>query len=306
MRSPARLVTGTAAAALTAAALGLAIPSAHADGLGGPERTAATAAPDPADCGSVDTTAAVPCDSGGVAADDPGGVEDGLDPLADPGAGEPEELDGPDPADEPATPDDPAAVSGPSWPQTEEGDTGTGDDAGAVERPGTGTGTRPAPPRRPTPDPRSRPCPRAQAHTRAQPQPALRARGYGSRWQRRPRHRPARHGRRPGRSGGRGRCPAAAPQPPRVRHAPLRAAGGGRAVDRTALKARAWVVGIAALCGTWLVHNGAAVRTAAPSRPPPRPSPPAPSSGPAPGSPNRCAPPSRSGSASRPSAWTRP
>lgn len=100
MRSPARLVTGTAAAALTAAALGLAIPSAHADGLGGPERTAATAAPDPADCGSVDTTAAVPCDSGGVAADDPGGVEDGLDPLADPGAGEPEELDGPDPADE--------------------------------------------------------------------------------------------------------------------------------------------------------------------------------------------------------------
>ncbi|WLQ66571.1 MULTISPECIES: hypothetical protein [Streptomyces] len=146
MRSPARLVTGTAAAALTAAALGLAIPSAHADGLGGPERTAATAAPDPADCGSVDTTAEVPCDSGGVAADDPGGVEDGLDPLADPGAGEPEELDGPDPADEPATPDDPAAVSGPSWPQTEEGDTGTGDDAGAVERPGTGTGTRPAPP----------------------------------------------------------------------------------------------------------------------------------------------------------------
>ncbi|MCW8221403.1 hypothetical protein H5I60_33795, partial [Streptomyces griseolus] len=47
MRSPARLVTGTAAAALTAAALGLTTaPSAYADGLGrGPALTAATAAP---------------------------------------------------------------------------------------------------------------------------------------------------------------------------------------------------------------------------------------------------------------------
>ncbi|MFC8224269.1 class F sortase [Streptomyces sp. NPDC057287] len=35
-------------------------------------------------------------------------------------------------------------------------------------------------------------------------------------------------------------------------------------MDRTALKARAWLVGIAALCGVWLVHNGAAVRTVAP------------------------------------------
>lgn len=35
-------------------------------------------------------------------------------------------------------------------------------------------------------------------------------------------------------------------------------------MDRTALKARAWLVGIVALCGLWLVHNGAAVRTAAP------------------------------------------
>ncbi|MFD9287735.1 class F sortase [Streptomyces sp. NPDC060030] len=35
-------------------------------------------------------------------------------------------------------------------------------------------------------------------------------------------------------------------------------------MDRTALKAKAWLAGIAALCGTWLVHNGAAVRTAAP------------------------------------------
>lgn len=35
-------------------------------------------------------------------------------------------------------------------------------------------------------------------------------------------------------------------------------------MDRTPLKARAWLVGIAALCGIWLVHNGASVRTLAP------------------------------------------
>ncbi|MEU8704853.1 class F sortase [Streptomyces sp. NPDC048565] len=35
-------------------------------------------------------------------------------------------------------------------------------------------------------------------------------------------------------------------------------------MDRTALRARAWLVGVAALCGTWLVHNGAAPRTVAP------------------------------------------
>ncbi|MEV3997026.1 hypothetical protein AB0K62_15300 [Streptomyces halstedii] len=52
MRSPARLVTGTAAAALTAAALGLTTaPSAYADGLGrGPALTAATVAPDAGGC----------------------------------------------------------------------------------------------------------------------------------------------------------------------------------------------------------------------------------------------------------------
>ncbi|WP_406411885.1 hypothetical protein OG923_23655 [Streptomyces halstedii] len=52
MRSPARLVTGTAAAALTAAALGLTTaPSAYADGLGGgPALTAATPAPDAGEC----------------------------------------------------------------------------------------------------------------------------------------------------------------------------------------------------------------------------------------------------------------
>ncbi|MFJ3280661.1 hypothetical protein [Streptomyces halstedii] len=52
MRSPARLVTGTAAAALAAAALGLTTaPSAYADGLGrGPALTAATAAPEAGEC----------------------------------------------------------------------------------------------------------------------------------------------------------------------------------------------------------------------------------------------------------------
>ncbi|MFF2728146.1 class F sortase [Streptomyces sp. NPDC058008] len=33
-------------------------------------------------------------------------------------------------------------------------------------------------------------------------------------------------------------------------------------MDRTALRARAWLAGIAALCGVWLVHNGAATGTA--------------------------------------------
>ncbi|MFE9824917.1 class F sortase [Streptomyces sp. NPDC005791] len=35
-------------------------------------------------------------------------------------------------------------------------------------------------------------------------------------------------------------------------------------MDRTALKARAWLAGITALCGIWLVGNGAATRTVAP------------------------------------------
>ncbi|MDF6021258.1 hypothetical protein [Streptomyces sp. JH34] len=145
MRSPARLVTGTAAAALTAAALGLAIPSAHADGLGGPERTVATAAPGSSDCGPEDVVATAPCDSGGTV-DDPGGAEGGLDPLAEPGSGEPEAADGTDLAGDLGVPEDPPAESEPSWPQTEEGDTGTGDEAGTVRQPGAGTGTRPTPP----------------------------------------------------------------------------------------------------------------------------------------------------------------
>ncbi|MEU0132445.1 class F sortase [Streptomyces sp. NPDC006296] len=35
-------------------------------------------------------------------------------------------------------------------------------------------------------------------------------------------------------------------------------------MDRTTLRARAWLTGIAALCGAWLIHQGAAVETAAP------------------------------------------
>ncbi|MGW4229030.1 class F sortase [Streptomyces sp. NPDC004980] len=35
-------------------------------------------------------------------------------------------------------------------------------------------------------------------------------------------------------------------------------------MDRTTLRSRAWLVGIAALCGVWLVQNGAATRTVAP------------------------------------------
>ncbi|MET7364588.1 class F sortase [Streptomyces sp. NPDC005566] len=35
-------------------------------------------------------------------------------------------------------------------------------------------------------------------------------------------------------------------------------------MDRTTLRSRAWLVGVTALCGVWLVQNGAATRTAAP------------------------------------------
>ncbi|MEV7299689.1 class F sortase [Streptomyces clavifer] len=35
-------------------------------------------------------------------------------------------------------------------------------------------------------------------------------------------------------------------------------------MDRTTLRSRAWLVGVAALCGVWLVQNGAVPRTAAP------------------------------------------
>uniref|UniRef100_A0AAU3GYH8 Gram-positive cocci surface proteins LPxTG domain-containing protein n=1 Tax=Streptomyces sp. NBC_01401 TaxID=2903854 RepID=A0AAU3GYH8_9ACTN len=166
MHSPARLVTGTAAAALTAAALGLAIPSAHADSLGRPGFSAA------AGCGAEDTAgteAAAPCDDGGAAAGGPGrsgsvagnlvagnpGAESlGADDAGTdaPGADDPGPADGPDLTGELDTADDPAAVSGSSWPDADaeaeaegEGDTGIGDGSGAgtLQQPGTGTGTAP-------------------------------------------------------------------------------------------------------------------------------------------------------------------
>ncbi|MEU8704854.1 hypothetical protein [Streptomyces sp. NPDC048565] len=161
MHSPARLVTGTAAAALTAAALGLAIPSAHADSLGRPGFSAA------ADCGAQDTAgteAAAPCDDGGAAgglgrsgsvagnlvagnlgAESPAADDAGADA---PGADAPGPADGQDLGGGLDAADDPAAVSGSSWPDAEaeeEGDTGIGDGSGAgtLQQPGTGTGTAP-------------------------------------------------------------------------------------------------------------------------------------------------------------------
>ncbi|MFJ8748657.1 hypothetical protein ACIREO_04840 [Streptomyces sp. NPDC102441] len=152
MRSPARLVTGTAAAALTAAALGLAIPSAHADSLGRPELAAATAAPGSAECEPEDTDAAAFCDSGGTAAGD-------LGTLDSPEPGDPGPADAPDPAGDLETAEDPAAVPGSSWPGTteEDGGAGTGDEAGeeagTLQQPGTGAGTAPGT------DPGTRPGP---------------------------------------------------------------------------------------------------------------------------------------------------
>ncbi|MBL1289460.1 hypothetical protein OG810_24720 [Streptomyces sp. NBC_01693] len=144
MRSPARLVTGTAAAALTAAALGLAIPSAHADSLGRPELTAT------AECGADGTAggdAAAFCDSAGTAAGDLG-TADELE-TGDPGPADgTQSLGGLDLAE------DPAAVTEPAWPDSEapedEAGADTGDEAGTLRQPGTGTGTdpgaRPEPP----------------------------------------------------------------------------------------------------------------------------------------------------------------
>ncbi|MFC8224268.1 hypothetical protein [Streptomyces sp. NPDC057287] len=138
MRSPARLVTGTAAAALTAAALGLAAPSAHAAGPGRPESIAVYAAPGAADCGPEGTAGAdaAACDSGGAAPADPGAA-DAPEPAEDLMAEEPAPLDGLDPAGEPA------AVAEPDWPETDEDEAGTGDEAATVLPSGTGTGTAP-------------------------------------------------------------------------------------------------------------------------------------------------------------------
>ncbi|MFF5896075.1 hypothetical protein ACFY8O_09130 [Streptomyces argenteolus] len=171
MRSPARLVTGTAAAALTAAALGLtAAPSAHADGFGrsGPA-VAATAAPVPAECGpgAVDGDTAAPCDSTGETSEDleaPGGTG-ALDDLTAPGSPADEDLSAPAPedlgapgdlaADEPETAESLSALPGSLWSETGEeeaatapAETGAGDEAGA-----TVPGTRPAPLTPPGADP---------------------------------------------------------------------------------------------------------------------------------------------------------
>ncbi|MFI2782742.1 hypothetical protein [Streptomyces sp. ALB3] len=139
MRSPARLVTGTAAAALTVAALGAAAPSAYADGLGRPEFAAATVAPGTTDCGPEGAAGgdALLCESGDTTAGDPEPA-DGLE------SGDAEPLEGLDPLDGPDTAEDPAAALEPSWPETDEESTAdTGDEAGGVRQPGTGTGSAP-------------------------------------------------------------------------------------------------------------------------------------------------------------------
>ncbi|MFF9689471.1 hypothetical protein [Streptomyces sp. NPDC014623] len=149
MRSPARLVTGTAAAALTAAALGLAAPSAQADGLGRPQLSAATAAVGAADCGpegGAGTGAAVSCDSAEAAVGDmtedlePEDLEPGVPEPGVPEFGDLEPAEDPGPADG-LEAEDLAAIEEPAWP--EEDEAGTGDEAGAVQRPGSGTGTPP-------------------------------------------------------------------------------------------------------------------------------------------------------------------
>src|SRR6478736_710644 len=266
MRSPARLVTGTAAAALTAAALGLAIPSAHADGLGGPEPTVATAAPDPADCGSADTAPAVSCDSGGLAADDPGGTEDGLDPLAGLGAEDPDALEGPDPSSGP----EPGREPGPHLP------------------------------RRPPPDPPSRPCPRGTG-PRPQPAPA----GPPGTWGRasaaaRP---PTPPSSPRARAWSRRRpwpvsCCCAAAAARTARAAESGRAEGGTWTGRHSGPEPGWW-GSPRCAGPGWCTTGRRSGPKPPSRPPPRPSPPVPDRGRPPGPPIRCAPPSRSGSVSR-------
>ncbi|MFF0071951.1 hypothetical protein [Streptomyces sp. NPDC005494] len=178
MRSPARLVTGTAAAALTAAALGLAAaPPAHAetDVFGRTGQVAATAAPAPAECGpgAVDGGTALPCDTGGAetdleaptdpqAPDDPeapgdAGTLDDLTAPEDPAAA-PEDLGeaaGTLQAGDPEAAEGLSALPGSPWPDTgEEGagdapaETDAGDEAGA-----TVPGTRPAPVSPPGADP---------------------------------------------------------------------------------------------------------------------------------------------------------
>ncbi|MFE3514144.1 hypothetical protein [Streptomyces sp. NPDC059166] len=132
MRSPARLVTGTAAAALTAAALGLAVPSAHADGLGRPDVTAVSAAD------------GQECDPGGTQVCEPAEQDAaGLTELAPgPDSAEPEPLGGTEEADDPAAPES-------LWPGTQDTEADSGNTAETLQRPdgatGTDPGTRPGP-----------------------------------------------------------------------------------------------------------------------------------------------------------------
>ena len=83
---------------------------------------------------------AVDAEDGGRAADDPA---EGLEPPDPLETGEPGPLDGPDdPLHGLGTAEDPVAAPEPAWPETEEeSGTGTGDETGAVQQPGTGTGS---------------------------------------------------------------------------------------------------------------------------------------------------------------------
>ncbi|MGW1814377.1 hypothetical protein ACWCQM_12535 [Streptomyces sp. NPDC002125] len=138
MRSPARLVTGTAAAALTAAALGLAAaPSAHAgtDDLGRPELSSVTAVAE-AECGPGAPDAPARCGQGTRAASDPGaaGVPDTADGSGTPG--DPTDQDGPTAAD------DPAALDGSTVPE----DSAALDDLTSTEDPAAPDGSAPEEP----------------------------------------------------------------------------------------------------------------------------------------------------------------
>ncbi|MFE2055082.1 hypothetical protein [Streptomyces sp. NPDC059446] len=226
MRCPARLVTGTAAAALTAAALGLAAPSAHAAGPGRLELAAVSAAPGAADCGADDAAApgTAACDSGDAALAGPEAPVDPAtapdpEPAGDPAAGDPsaedpsaeelEPLDGLEPAE------DLAAVSAPAWPETDEA--GTGDEAATLQPPGAGTasGNRPEPLTPPgTADPGSARPPVPPGHR-----------------------------------------PTTAPSPSRPSGHVGTGVGGSTAPDTAQLAAGAALVGAAAFCGVLLLRR---------------------------------------------------
>ncbi|HBF83707.1 MAG TPA: hypothetical protein DD420_28425 [Streptomyces sp.] len=146
MRSPARLVTGTAAAALTAAALGLVTaPTVYADELGRPGRTAATAAPDASECltDSAAEDAGALCEEEDTA---------GSASLSSPWSGTAEEGEGDEELD---------ALTGAkpgtgTWPEPGT-DPGTGNRPEPGTDPGTGKPTSKPPATRPAPTPTERP-----------------------------------------------------------------------------------------------------------------------------------------------------